>query len=785
MKAVAVALVVALGAAARGWAGDLEGDLEEALAGISPLVLTDEGRAASKGMMWRDVGRRRDAANEANRGEWDGIRGREDWEAYRDVRLGRLRESLGRWPEAPEEVNVRVTGTVEGDGFVIENLVYESRPGDWVPGNLYRPNRATKPMPGILIAHSHHQGKEQGELQDMGMTWARAGCAVLVIDQVGYGERRAHPFRGPGDYAGEGYRAGRQDYYYRYDSGMQLHLVGESLMGWMVWDLMRGIDVLLGREGIDRKKVVLLGAVAGGGDPCGITAALDGRIAAAVPFNFGGPQPETGYPLPEDAEETFNYLQGPYWESTRGLRRTAADGFFHWMIVGSVAPRRLIYGHEFSWDGERDPVWKRYERIYGEFYGARENLAVAHGKGVLRGQAPEASHCGQIGRYHRRMIHPEFHRWFGIEVSEEDEYSSRREVGDLLCMTAEARRELEPAGFVELVSGLGDRRLAEARGRLAGLTPEGQRERLCRDWGRMLGTVEPGGAAEEVWATTEALGAGGAEVRRVVLEVERDVVVPLLLISGRHGTGGAPLVIGLAEEGKQGFLGHRAGEIAELVSGGAVVCLPDLRGTGESRIDGSRGRTSGATNISVNLMMHGETVMGQRLRDLRSVLAWGRELEGIDAGRVTLWGENFVPANSADAEFKVPHGVGGRPEQPGPGGGMLALLGALFDEGIARVYVGGGLVSYRSALEDPHVYLPHDTVVPGALTAGDLSDIIAALAPRAVRLDGGVDGLGRRSGADATADEYGIARGRYDGSGAGDRLEIDGRSPVARWMLGR
>lgn len=42
-----------------------------------------------------------------------------------------------------------------------------------------------------MIAHAHHRDKSQGEMQDMGMTWARAGCLVLVIDQVGYGQRRS------------------------------------------------------------------------------------------------------------------------------------------------------------------------------------------------------------------------------------------------------------------------------------------------------------------------------------------------------------------------------------------------------------------------------------------------------------------------------------------------------------------------------------------------------------------------------------------------------------------
>ena len=172
------------------------------------------------------------------------------------------------------------------------------------------------------------------------MTWARAGCLVLVIDQLGHGERADHPFQSESDYSKKdaGYRWWRQDYYHRFDTNAQLHLVGESLMGWMAWDLMRGVDLLLAQPGIDKDKIILLGAVAGGGDPAGVTAALDRRIAAAAPFNFGGPQPETRFPLPEDAELHFNYLGGAYWEGTRNLRRTGIDGFFHWTIVGSIAP---------------------------------------------------------------------------------------------------------------------------------------------------------------------------------------------------------------------------------------------------------------------------------------------------------------------------------------------------------------------------------------------------------------------------------------------------------------
>ena len=62
------------------------------------------------------------------------------------------------------------------------------------------------------------------------------------------------------------------------------------------------------------------------------------------------------------------------------------------MIVGSVAPRRLIHAHEFAWDRERDPVWKRYQTIFS-FYQAPDNLDAAFGKGKLSGRPPESSHC--------------------------------------------------------------------------------------------------------------------------------------------------------------------------------------------------------------------------------------------------------------------------------------------------------------------------------------------------------------------------------------------------------
>jgi cephalosporin-C deacetylase-like acetyl esterase len=752
-----------------------------ALSKVAPEVLSKEQRTEAAGMIDRDIRRRTDEVNARNREEWRKITTRAQWEKYRDERLTRLRSSLGEYPAPSEKLKVRVTGTVKGEGFTIEKLVYESRPGQWVPAHLYVPTRKTDSMPGILIAHAHHRDKPQGELQDMGMTWARAGCLVLIHDQVGYGERRSHPFNSAADFP-QKYRPDRQDYFFRYDTGVQLQLAGDSLMGWFVWDLMRGVDLLLAQEGIDAKRIILLGAVAGGGDPAAVTAALDRRIACCVPFNFGGPQPETRLPLPADPEARFDYLAGTYWDSTRGLRLGGRDDFLHWIIVGAMAPRRLIYAHEFAWDRDNDPVWKRYQKIWGEFDGVPDNIGYTHGKGSVRGTPPDSTHCTNIGKTHRRMIHPLFERWFDIQVHEGDEYSAQLPRDKLLCWTDAAREELRPKSLNELMRELARERIEKARRRLAGKTAAEQRRLLREEWSKLLGPIEAAHAPMVKSQSVDDETIGGVRAKRVVLEVEPGVVVPALILHPAKPEGPLPAVIGLARAGKAGFLKERAGEIEKLVRGGAIVVLPDLRGTGETGSDIGSGPKTSDTGNSVHLQLFGETLLGERLRDLRSVLAYLRERKDVDARRIALWGDSFTPPNPPETNFKLPREVEGWARGPQPLGGLLALLGALFDEDIHAVHISGGLAAYHPVLEHFAVLVPHGDCVPGALTAGDLCDVAASLSPRPLGLNAMVDHLNRPLSTDALKDEYAPAVNAY--SAAARSLSLAGaRSSPAAWLL--
>src|SRR5262249_22748443 len=142
------------------------------------------------------------------------------------------------------------------------------------------------------------------------------------------------------------------------------------------------------------------------------------------------------------------------------------------------------------------------------------------------------------------------------------------------------------------------------------------------------------------------------------------------------------------------------------------------------------------TSLSATEWLLGRTHLGSRLGDLRSVLRYLRGRTDLDGKRLALWGDSFAPPNPADLNLSVPLDAQRLPQQSEPLGGLLALLGALFEKEVWAVSVEGGLVGYLSLLQGPFCYVPHDALVPDVFAAGDLCDLAAALAPRALRLHG-------------------------------------------------
>jgi hypothetical protein len=122
-------------------------------------------------------------------------------------------------------------------------------------------------------------------------------------------------------------------------------------------------------------------------------------------------------------------------------------------------------------------------------------------------------------------------------------------------------------------------------------------------------------------------------VEGITIGVESDIVVPLLLFRPAIKVGRPSTVVAIAEGGKELFLENRSQEIETLLKRGVAVCIPDVRGAGETSPDSRRDPENDENVQAVNEEMLGETLVGRRLKDLRHLSRLDRLGRREKAGR--------------------------------------------------------------------------------------------------------------------------------------------------------
>ncbi len=183
---------------------------------------------------------------------------------------------IGGLPEPQAPPTVKVTGTIEADGYTIDKLVYESFPNYFVPALLYRPRKISGRVPGILSPCGHSvTGKAADSYQILHINLARRGNIVLTYDPVGQGERSQF------------WDAEKKKSRFNLTCGEHavlgnpLYLLGTSLARYRIWDGIRGIDYLTSLAEVDAKRIGCVGN-SGGGTLTAYIAALDPRVACAA-----------------------------------------------------------------------------------------------------------------------------------------------------------------------------------------------------------------------------------------------------------------------------------------------------------------------------------------------------------------------------------------------------------------------------------------------------------------------------------------------------------------------
>jgi dienelactone hydrolase len=293
----------------------------------------------------------------------DDVASAEAWEKLRPTYHEQYMDMLGLSPEPPRSpLHATVTGTVEGDGFVVDNLHYQSVPHLYVTANLYRPKNA-KPdsrLSAVLYVCGHAgMGRDGGKtaFQSHGIWFARHGYICLTVDTLQLGEIA-------GIHHGT-YREGRWWWHSR----------GYTPAGVECWNGVRGIDYLVSRPDVDPEKIAVTG-ISGGGAATFWIAAADARVKVAVPVS--GMADLESYVADHVVDHHCDcmFLYNTYqWPWTR--------------IAGLIAPRPLLFVNSdkdslFPLPAD-ERVIARLERLYSKLEaGDRVDAVVSVGGHAYR-----------------------------------------------------------------------------------------------------------------------------------------------------------------------------------------------------------------------------------------------------------------------------------------------------------------------------------------------------------------------------------------------------------------
>jgi len=228
-----------------------------------------------------------------------------EWQTRAAAVRRQILVSQGLWPMPTKTpLNAVIHGRIEREDYTVEKVYFESAPGLFVTGNLYRPKSPRGRVPGVLFAHGHWKdarlsleseagvraeiatGQERFEeggrsrFQSLCVQLARMGCVVWQWDMlsdsdaVQFSDALVHRFKTQRPEMNTTTRWGL------YSPQAEAHL--QSVMGLHTWNAIRSLDFLLSLPEVDPDRTAITGA-SGGGTQTMLLAAIDPRVRLAFP----------------------------------------------------------------------------------------------------------------------------------------------------------------------------------------------------------------------------------------------------------------------------------------------------------------------------------------------------------------------------------------------------------------------------------------------------------------------------------------------------------------------
>jgi len=597
---------------------------------------------------------------------------REGWLERQKFVHEALAKCMGEFPERTP-LNARITKVVKRDGYRVEQVIFESQPKFYVTASLYVPNKAKKnhKTPALLFCSGHAgTGRLASAYKKQMQNFVRKGFIVLSFDPIGQGERTQY-LKEDGQSSTIPGTTTQHSY-----PGTQMLLCGYSVNRYMIWDGIRAIDYLLSRKEVDPNRIGVTGR-SGGGTQTAMIAAMDDRVAACSPENY-----LTTYKRllqtsgPQDAEQNY------YHFIANGLDET------DYVLAKAPKPYLMITTTNdiFNIQGAKD-IEAEMKRAY-QALGKPENFLRV--EDYADHQYTKKNNESNYAFYRKHFDFPCDTLLEDLEEIPDSEMYATPNGKVYSSLGGEDLFSLNQKVLRKLTDKLDEQR---RQGRSYFSTIAGKAKQLA-------GYRDPKAASPiQLGSNQEA----EYMVERYVARGEGGYYFPYVIYRPQNPSGEFAVYINAAGKGDSVAIHD---EIEPMVRKGISVLSPDLVGYGEMGPGTLRG-DAWIDGVSHNLIylanLIGRSLLAVKTADLVSLVEMLKQTEKVQ--RITGVARGEMAA--------------------------IMLHAAAFTNSIDKVVLTGDICSYYS-LASQKTYDTHAAMnlVPGALTAYDLPDLAASIAPR-------------------------------------------------------
>ena len=601
------------------------------------------------------------------------LKSKEETIAYINSVREKAKQIFGELPPKAA-LNPQVTGLIKQDGYQIEKIVYQSFQNHRVTANLYVPNGKGE-FPGVLLFCGHEDvSKATESYQKTAILLAKNGFVVFVIDPISQSERVQLT-----DENGKSLTRGSTTEHTLLN--LSSNLLGTSVAAYELFDNQRGLDYLLTRKEVDTAKIACMGN-SGGGMQTIYFAAIDDRVKAMLPCSYLASR--------ENTLATTGTADGCAQIPKEGAALLEMSDY---LIAAAPKPTLVLAGrYDFIYYNGTLQSFDDLKKVYTSLGHSEKASLFTYddGHGISKPKREKAVQWLRKWFYNddREVIEPDF-----SVLTDKELFASAKDKVSLTYTD-----EMTVQGYNKKLFD----DYAIKRRQFAEMSFTDKQNTV-----KKLLNIE----IDNSDIAVENLGlvqAKYANFQKKIIRVANEVPFPVLIYYPSRDI--KKVVVWIGDEGKNKLIDSACLMKPYIDQQDVAVIFADLRGTGETadKLEMNDPKYFSNDYRNAMLALHiGRPLMGQRTRDLLSLIQFIKETPKLKGARVEMNAKGNV--------------------------GLAAIYAAFFNKDIAGVNLYQCIVLYREILEKPLEKDRYNLVVHQQLMHYDIPDLLQSIKTTSIK----------------------------------------------------